>query len=146
MKISELTEGKFMKSLFTIIFISLLTGVSCSTNPGKIIKDGELSVKKPVENKKNFGEKEANKNSVKVIKVHGMVCAFCTNSIEKKFKKQKNVESVKVDLESKTVTLTLKHQGMPDKEIKKLIKTSGFKSVSIENKKQVQNKILKDNQ
>ena len=46
------------------------------------------------------------------------------------------MESVKVDLESKTVTLALKPKGkFSDNEIKKLITASGFHVVSIEDKK-----------
>ena len=177
-----------MKNSLLTVFISLLTGVSCSLNPKTIPKQSETFTKKPVEeqdrddkkvfkkkklitkkeNKKNnthpeltntlrkkkistknqplkspekeskeqISQEKNNEELTKIIKVHGMVCAFCSNSIEKKFKKQKTVKSIKVDLESKKVTLVLKAgEIFPDEEIKKLIKASGFQPVSIENKR-----------
>lgn len=102
----------------------------------------QTSVKDPFlkhsENKpegKNLKE-STSREMTKIIKVHGMVCAFCSNSIEKKFKKQKAVKSVNVNLESKKVTLVLKSREVfPDEEIKKIITASGFHPISIENKK-----------
>ncbi len=86
--------------------------------------------------KEKIPEEKSTEYLTKIIKVHGMVCAFCSNSIEKKFKKQKAVKSIKVDLESKKVTLVLKSgESFPDEKIKELIKASGFHPVSIEDKK-----------
>ncbi|MBX7199321.1 MAG: cation transporter, partial [Rhodospirillaceae bacterium] len=39
-----------------------------------------------------------------VANVNGMVCAMCVTGIEKSFRKQPAVETVKVDLETKKVT------------------------------------------
>jgi len=72
----------------------------------------------------------------KVAKVHGMVCAFCSNSLEKKFKKKKAVKNINVDLERKTVSIEFKKgKTISDKKLKKMITSSGFKVVSIENYK-----------
>ena len=40
--------------------------------------------------------------------VNGMVCAFCATGIEKTFRKQPEVATVKVDLPKKLVTITTK--------------------------------------
>lgn len=59
--------------------------------------------------------------------VNGLVCAFCATSIEKTFKAQPAVDTVKVDLESKLVTITTKpDQTMDDESIKKLIEEAGY--------------------
>jgi copper chaperone CopZ len=61
------------------------------------------------------------------VAVDGMVCAFCAQGIEKKFKADPAVESCKVDLEKKEVEITLKKdQKMTDEKIKKTIKESGY--------------------
>ena len=69
----------------------------------------------------------------KVVKVHGMVCAFCSNSLEKKFKKKKAVKKIDVDLESKIINIKFKKgKYISDKKLKEMITSSGFKVVSIE--------------
>ncbi len=80
-------------------------------------------------------QKPFSKSQIKLVKVNGMVCAFCSNSIEKKLKNQETVQSVGVDLKSKIVTIVLTPGGeLPDNKIKKLITASGFHVVSIEDK------------
>ena len=70
---------------------------------------------------------------IKQATVHGMVCAYCANSIKSKFKKVKSVEKIDVDLESKHVTLMFKiNESLPDKKIEKLIKSSGMTMSSIQ--------------
>ncbi len=70
----------------------------------------------------------------KVALVHGMVCAFCSNSLEKKFKKNAAVEKINVDLESKKVSIKFKKgKSIDNKKLKQMITTSGFKVVSIKN-------------
>lgn len=59
--------------------------------------------------------------------VNGLVCAFCATSIEKTFMKQSAVDSVKVDLEAKTVTIVTKEgQNIDDEAIAKLITDAGY--------------------
>jgi len=68
--------------------------------------------------------------NTKVIHVNGMVCAFCSNSLKKKFKKKKEVKSVKVSLKERRVLLKYKAgKSLTDKQIKKIVKASGFKVV-----------------
>ena len=68
--------------------------------------------------------------------VNGLVCAFCATGIEKTFNAESSVESVKVDLESKLVTINTKaNQNIDDTTITKLITDAGYTVVGIERKK-----------
>ena len=59
--------------------------------------------------------------------VNGMVCAFCATGIEKTFRKQPEVESVKVDLPSKQVTIRTKPgKTLSDAKIKEVVTYSGY--------------------
>ena len=59
--------------------------------------------------------------------VNGMVCAFCATGIEKTFRKQPEVESVKVDLPSKQVTIETKPgKTLSDAKIKEVVTYSGY--------------------
>jgi copper chaperone CopZ len=59
--------------------------------------------------------------------VHGMVCAFCATGIEKTFRKQPEVVSVKVDLHKKLVTITTKPgKTLSDAKIKEVVTYSGY--------------------
>jgi copper chaperone CopZ len=63
--------------------------------------------------------------------VHGMVCAFCATGIEKKFKTNPEVDTVKIDLARKLVTLKTKPgQTISDAKITEVIKYTGY---SVEN-------------
>jgi mercuric ion binding protein len=60
-------------------------------------------------------------------KVNGMVCAFCATGIEKTFRKQPEVATVKVDLPTKLVTITTKPgKTLSDAKIKEVITYSGY--------------------
>lgn len=64
--------------------------------------------------------------------VNGLVCAFCATGIEKTFKAQSSVESIKVDLENKLVTIDTKQgQTMDDNTITKLINDAGYMVTNI---------------
>lgn len=64
--------------------------------------------------------------------VNGLVCAFCATAIEKTFMKQPAVEAVKVDLETKLVTITTKEgQNLDDETIKNLIMDAGYAVTNI---------------
>lgn len=68
-----------------------------------------------------------------VLNVNGLVCSFCAQGIEKKFKKDPRVADVAVDLKSKKVTLTLKPDSqIPEAELKKTLEDAGYTLVSIE--------------
>lgn len=66
-------------------------------------------------------------------KINGMVCAFCAQGIEKKFKSEDSVEKVKVDLDAKTVKIDLKTGAKMDAEtVKKIIVGAGYEVESID--------------
>ncbi|MEY2486818.1 MAG: copper chaperone [Verrucomicrobiota bacterium] len=59
--------------------------------------------------------------------VNGMVCAFCATGIEKTFRKQPEVASVKVDLPRKRVMITTKPgKTLSDAKIKEVVTYSGY--------------------
>lgn len=68
--------------------------------------------------------------------VNGLVCSFCATGIEKTFQKQASVKDVKVDLDTKLVTIHLKKdKTLDDKTVKKLITDAGYTVVSIKRDK-----------
>ena len=59
--------------------------------------------------------------------VNGMVCAFCATGIEKTFRKQSEVESVKVDLKERLVTIKTKPgKTLTDAKVKEIVTYSGY--------------------
>jgi copper chaperone CopZ len=59
--------------------------------------------------------------------VHGMVCAFCATGIEKTFRKQPEVATVKVDLPKKQVVIqTRPGKTLSDARIKEVVTYSGY--------------------
>ena len=59
--------------------------------------------------------------------VNGMVCAFCATGIEKTFRKQPEVATVKVDLQTKLVSITTKTgKTLSDEKIKEIVTYSGY--------------------
>ena len=59
--------------------------------------------------------------------VNGMVCAFCATGIEKTFRKQPEVASVKVDLPKKQVVIKTKPgKTLSDAKIKEVVTYSGY--------------------
>lgn len=70
-------------------------------------------------------------------KVDGMVCAFCATGIEKKLKTNPEVDSVKIDLATKLVTIKTKPgQTISDAKITEVIEYAGYsvKNISREKK------------
>ncbi|MEY2544656.1 MAG: copper chaperone [Verrucomicrobiota bacterium] len=68
--------------------------------------------------------------------VNGMVCAFCATGIEKTFRKQPEVATVKVDLAKKQVTITTKSgTTLSDSKIKEVVTYSGYTMGDIVRKK-----------
>lgn len=69
------------------------------------------------------------------ITVNGMVCSFCATGIEKKFMEDPAVEKVKIDLDTKLVSVTTKAgQTLDDAAVKKVISYGGYETVSITRK------------
>lgn len=61
--------------------------------------------------------------------VKGMVCAFCAQGIEKKFKAQPEVEKVEVSLENKFVKLNFKDgKRLPKEKITEILKDAGYEA------------------
>ncbi len=61
--------------------------------------------------------------------VKGMVCSFCAQGIEKKFKSQPEVEKVQVSLEDKFVKLNFKDgKRLPDDKIKEILQDAGYEA------------------
>ncbi len=59
--------------------------------------------------------------------VKGMVCAFCAQGIEKKFKAQKEIESLQVSLENKFIKLKFKDgQRLTNEKIGQILKEAGY--------------------
>lgn len=70
----------------------------------------------------------ADASEVKVA-VKGMVCGFCAQGIEKKFKAMKEIDSVQVSLENKFVKLKFKDGKTVSKEkITEVLKDAGYES------------------
>ena len=69
------------------------------------------------------------------VKVQGMVCSMCAQGIHKKFSKIEGVKDIKVDLDSKLVTIITKDdQDLEDKKIKEIITEAGYNVATIERK------------
>jgi copper chaperone CopZ len=68
--------------------------------------------------------------------VNGMVCAFCATGIEKTFRKQPEVATIKVDLPKKLVTITTKPgETLSDAKVKEVVTYSGYTMGKIVRKK-----------
>lgn len=66
----------------------------------------------------------------KTVGVNGMVCAFCAQGIEKKFKSQPEVADIEVSLENKYVKIKFKEgQTLAEDKIAQLLKDSGYEAV-----------------
>lgn len=68
-----------------------------------------------------------------VIKVNGMVCDFCAQSLKKVFGKEDSVNDITVNLDDQTVTVDTKDGAtLSDEKIKELIEWGGYELVSID--------------
>ena len=66
------------------------------------------------------------------LSVGGLVCAYCVQGIEKKFRELDAVEDIAFDLDNAQVTLTTKGQGdVSDQAIKDVISYGGYTLNSI---------------
>lgn len=71
--------------------------------------------------------------STSIVHVNGLVCDFCARAIEKVFGQKPEVQTVKVDLDEKIITLDFKdNQKLDDATITKLVTDAGYKVVSID--------------
>ena len=60
------------------------------------------------------------------VEVHGMTCAFCVDSLERKFKKMDFVEKVQVSLKTKTLRLETGEDQPTVESIKQAVLDAGF--------------------
>ena len=66
------------------------------------------------------------------IDVNGLVCEFCTVTIEKNFNKRDEIKKVRVDLDQKKVFLTFQDgKDLSDEIIKDIIVNNGYNVVKI---------------
>lgn len=90
-----------------------------------------LLVTLPAQAAKNSEAKACKVNKV-VMNVDGMVCDFCTRSVEAEMRKEKDVTDVKIDLSAKTVTLLMKPDAkLDDASLLKKIDYAGYKTTNI---------------
>ena len=67
-----------------------------------------------------------------VIKVQGMVCAFCAQGIKKNFNAKKEVKETKVDLDKMEVTVVFnKGKNLSKEAMQKVVTDAGFKFVGV---------------
>jgi cation transport ATPase len=67
------------------------------------------------------------------LKVNGMVCAFCAQSIEKKMKAQPETQTVYVNLKAHLVAVELKEgKKLSEQTVFKIIKDAGYEVTSFE--------------
>lgn len=70
---------------------------------------------------------ESNEASEQVIYVKGMVCAFCAQGIERRFKGEPEISNINVELSDHKVTLSFNPgMSMDEKRIEKLLKAAGY--------------------
>lgn len=65
------------------------------------------------------------------IDVHGMTCAFCVDSLERKFGKMESVDKVEVSLKQKKIRLETEEKQPSLETIKQTILDAGFTPVKI---------------
>ena len=103
-----------MKNIFILAFLFISFAALAKTNPKDTLGNDKIDYSK-------------------VVTVHGMVCAFCSNSLEKKLKEEDAVDQVKVDLTNKKVSILFKSgKSIEDKKLKEIVTASGFKFVKVE--------------
>jgi mercuric ion binding protein len=77
----------------------------------------------------SFGASQIN------VGVNGMVCGFCAQGISKKFSSNPAVETVKVSLENKLVSLKIKDgKELSDETITSVLKDAGYSVSKIDRK------------
>lgn len=61
------------------------------------------------------------------LNILGIVCDFCARSLEKTFKKQKEVKKIELDMNTNLLTIYLKKDmSIDDRRLHKLVKDAGF--------------------
>ena len=65
------------------------------------------------------------------VDVHGMTCAFCVDSLERKFNKMDSVTKIEISLKLNKVRLQTEDDGPDIETIKKAILDAGFTPVKV---------------
>ena len=100
-------------TLFFFLFLSLTTAINLNADP--------IPTTTKQENQQQATSREL------IIKVKGMVCAFCAQGIERNFAKEEAVESTRVDLDKMLVYLRFKEgKILATEKIEKIITGAGF--------------------
>ncbi len=72
------------------------------------------------------------KAGLAVVKVNGMVCDFCAQSLEKVFMEEEGVEGLTVDLDTQEVTIGIEDgQSLSKEKIEELIVYSGYAFIGV---------------
>lgn len=135
---------KYWKTLSLFLFVFALSQPALSEkgNKSKVTKKSEKikqeNHKEHEIHKKQKGHKKHDHSSQKatlertgkaklVVKVKGMVCAFCAQGIRENFNKRKEVKSAKVNLDKMEVAVEL-HEGtiLSEEAIEKIVTDAGF--------------------
>ena len=105
-----------MKKTLTLIAVSIFL----TSSPALANHDGSTD-------HSNHETTQAESQHDVVIKVDGMVCDFCAQSIKKVFGKQESIKDVNVNLDAGEITLDYKEGKTLDHEtISKLVTDSGY--------------------
>ncbi len=66
------------------------------------------------------------------VKVNGLVCDFCAQSLDRLFSRENAINHVHVDLRNGMITLDFNEsQNMDDEKVKKIVTDSGYSVVEI---------------
>ena len=80
----------------------------------------------------NSEELKSSKSSIVQIRVDGMTCSMCAQSIEKKLKENNTVQSITVDFETKVIEVTYNEKKpLSDQQINDAVYYAGYDLVSI---------------
>jgi len=66
------------------------------------------------------------------VEVHGMTCAFCVDSLERKFRKMDSVSDVEISLKLKKIRLQTESSSPSMDTIRKTVLDAGFTPVKVE--------------
>ncbi len=120
----------------TILITLLVFTSTLNLHAADSLKDKEHMHHGPDHNHK-MGEGSAsievvNKDKA-IVKVQGMVCAFCAQGIKKNFNKRSEVKDTVVDLDNMKVTIHFqKGKMLSEKIIQKIVTDAGFKFIGVE--------------
>lgn len=68
-----------------------------------------------------------------VLTVNGLVCSFCAQGIEKKFKKDPRVEAIRVDIKAKKIFIKLKpDQIITNEEYESILNDAGYTLIGVQ--------------